>query len=157
MSNGIQAADMPAAMVAMARRLAEMPLDDALGECAAKLQEGFAANFQRAADSGGGAWPARKDPKPTHPLLQLTGALLASTQSGSPGNITTVDGRTLQTGVDKSVKLGGIPGAAVHQFGYPPRNIAQREYLYATDDVLVACAEVIGDEVVGRVFSQPKE
>ncbi len=149
----IQAADMPDAMAKLGRRLADAPLDESLGKVADRLQEGFADNFQRASDSGGGAWPARKDPSKTHPLLQLTGALLASTQSGSPGNITTIDGRTLQTGVDKSVDLGGIPGAGVHQFSYPSQNIPQREYLYATDDVLVECANILADDIVSEVLA----
>jgi len=143
MAPGIQAADMPDAMIAMAQRLESAPLDDALAQCAEELQEGFADNFQRAADSAGGAWPQRKDPTPTHPLLQLTGALLESTQTDTPS----IAGRMLQVGVDPSSGAGGVPFAAVHQFGSSSRNIAQREFIYATDDVLDACAEIIGDEV----------
>lgn len=153
MARDVQAAEMPDFMAETAGRLADAPLDDALERCVGELQAGFLENFNRAEDSEGGKWPARKDPGPRHPLLQLTGALLASTQSGFPGNVTTVDGRTLTTGVDKSVRLGGIPGAAVHQFGHPPRNIAKREYLYAAEDVLDACAKIIGDKVREKVFT----
>ena len=145
MPETILAVDMPNAMAAMAKALIDAPLDDALSDCAKVLQEGFVDNFQAARDSDGVAWPARKDPRPTHPLLILSSALLKSVQSDTPD----ISGRTLQVGVDPA---SGIPYAAVHQFGYPPRNIAQREYIHATDDVLVACAEIIGDEVAAEVF-----
>lgn len=144
MAEPIQAADMVQAMANLGRQLADAPLDEPLERVAARLQEGFADNFQRAADSEGSPWPARKDPVPQHPLLQLTGALLASVQSDTPD----IAGRTIHVGVDGSA---GIPYARVHQFGYPPRNIAQREYLYASEDVLAECAELIADGVVDTI------
>ncbi len=36
---------------------------------------------------------------------------------------------SLLVGVDKSGGIGGIPGAGVHNYGYPEKNIAQREFL----------------------------
>ena len=147
MAEPIQAADMVQAMANLGRQLADAPLDEPLERVAARLQEGFADNFQRTADSEGNPWPERKDKRPnapTHPLLQLTTALLKSVQSDTPD----VAGRTLHVGVDGSA---GIPYARVHQFGYPPRNIAQREYLYASEDVLAECAELIADGVVDTI------
>jgi hypothetical protein len=55
------------------------------------------------------------------------------------------DGTELRVGVDKGTKLGGIPGAAVHNFRYPPRNIAQREWAGIDEDHVGRCLEVIGE------------
>lgn len=147
----IAASKMSEFMDRAADQLESVSLKGPLTQCLDILGGGFEVNFHRAEDSRGGAWPARKDNKP-HPLLQETGALLGATQKGGAGNISQVEDRQLATGVDKSVDLGGIPGAAVSNFGYPPRNIPQREYLYATEDVLLQCQDVIANAVLTSCF-----
>lgn len=122
-------------LAAMHNRLESASLEGPLRDLLPILGQGFQANFAAAAGPGGSAWPPRKDSKP-HPLLNETGALLGATQEGGLGNVTLVGPRELATGVNKTVRKGGIPGAAVHNFGYPDRNIPQREYLYASEDTL---------------------
>lgn len=59
-------------------------------------------------------WPGRKDTK-SHPLLQKSGRLKNSIYVEE---------------IKDGVQVGSrVPYQAVHNFGYPPRNIPQRKYL----------------------------
>jgi len=140
----IQAEDMPAVMGDWARKLEGESLEESLRECVEIIQDGFEGNFGRQVDSHGVPWPPRKDDKP-HPLLHETGALIAATQEGQLSNVTIITGRGFSTGIDKQADAGGIRGAAVHNFGHDFGTFAvpQREYLYATEEVLASCGEVI--------------
>lgn len=137
----------------MSRRLQAVSLKTALENVAAILGESFQQNFSKKQGSTGSAWPARKDKK-THPLLQETGALLGATQTGGPGHVEQIGERDLAIGVNKGVKLGGIPGAAVHNFGYPDRNIPQREFLYASETTLDRAAAVLADGALETIFGK---
>lgn len=152
----IYAEDIAAEMSEMARRLSSETLAGPLAELVPILRTGFARNFQQQVDSRGGGWPARQDTDP-HPLLIETegpgaGALLAAATGEGPGAVEQVADRALAVGVDKGIDLGGIPGAAVHNFGYPTGHIPQREYLYASEDTLDACCESLADGALIVVF-----
>jgi len=136
----------------MNQRLATASLEDALRSCLPVLRAGEADNFSRAIDSDGNAWPPRKEVGDGHPLLNDTGALLAAATGTGPGAVDHVEPRELAFGVDKGVDLGGLPGAAVHQNGYPPFNIPQREWLYANEETLDKSAEEFADGAVVAVF-----
>jgi phage gpG-like protein len=147
----VRAEDMPQEMAEMAQRLIGESLEGCLrDEVLPTIREGFRENFARAAGPTGSQWPARKDKK-GHPLLQETGALLGATQ-GAAGQVAEVSERFLGVGVDKGVDLGGIPGAAVHNFSYPARNIPQREYLYASEDTLDRATELLADGAYTTIF-----
>jgi hypothetical protein len=66
--------------------------------------------------------------------------------------VSDVGPRELATGVNKGVREGGIPGAAVHKFGYPARNIPQREYLYASAATLDDAADALADGALTAIF-----
>lgn len=157
----ILAGDLPAELGEMHRRLVETDLDDPLLACAPVLQAGFGENFDRASSPDGTVWPARKSNRsrrtPTgaldEGLLDDTGALKAAATGEGAGGVVRVDGgRTLLVGVDKSVDLGGLGGAAVHNFGYSPQNIPQREYLAVSPGVLDACVDTFIDGAATIVF-----
>jgi hypothetical protein len=134
----------------MLQRMQQAPLTDVLQACVQPVRDGFAGNFQAQAGSDGAGWPARKDKLP-HPLLQESLALLGATQGGA-GKAEHVEPRKLQVGVNKGVKQGGIPGAAVHNFGYPARNIPQREFVYASETTLDQCQAIIADGAYSVFF-----
>lgn len=135
----------------MAARLMQASLSEPLRACLPLLRAGFGQNIERQQDSMGGAWPDRKDSQP-HPLLRETGALWAAASGNGPGSSEEVGARELTIIVDKSIDLGGLPGAAVHNFGYPAGNVPQREYLYAGEETLDRCGEALGESVLAIVF-----
>ncbi len=147
----IYADDIAAEMREIARRLTSETLAGPLAELVPILRAGFARNFQQQVDSQGGGWPARQDNEP-HPLLNETGSLLDAAAGDGPGAVDQVEDRALAVGVDKGTDLGGIPGAAVHNFGFPPMHIPQREYLYASEDTLDECCESLADGAYTIVF-----
>lgn len=135
----------------MARRLQSESLEGPLRGIIPTLADGFAGNFARFAGPDG-AWPSRKEIGDDHPLMidpKDDYDLLGATQPGGPGNVLDVGPRELQIGVSKD---SGHPGAAVHNFGYPARNIPQREYLYATGETLDRMAESFADGVYQVIF-----
>lgn len=130
-------------------------LEHPIAACKDRVMEGFYDNFQNERTPGAGRWPKRKRPKPDHPLLQKTGALMRAVIGAGAGHverITSLDGiAQLEIGVDKGVNQGGLPGAAVHNFGYPKKNIPQREYLALNNEAVKDCAGIMADVMV-RVF-----
>jgi len=111
------------------------------------LRQGIDQHFQQRATPGGMAWPQRKDKKP-HPLLEETGTLRsAATSKGAVGHVERVEGDTLTLGVDKTIDEGGLPGAAVHQYGYPEGNIPQRQYLGFSEETTDRSADVVADKL----------
>ncbi len=124
-----------------------------LDACRQPLREGLDDNFSRRGRADGSAWPARKDPGDGHPLLEETGALRAATTTeGAEGHIERIADGTLTMGVDRDAsKSGGIPGARVHQHGYPPRNIAEREFVAISAATADRCAEIAADRLAAEV------
>ena len=133
---------------AVEQRFERPPAREALAQCREPLLAGVSDNFTRSQSPRGTPWPERKDNKP-HPLLNLSGDLLAAaTQTGAPGHVDHLDETSLTIGVDKGV----IPYAGVHQFGYPEKNIPQREYLGANKQTIQECGAIIGRELLPDLF-----
>jgi phage gpG-like protein len=116
----------------------------------AQLLAGIAQNFSSASSPRNRRWPKRKTGG-DWPLLIKSGALRAAATGAGAGAISRATDRTLEVGVDMSVRLGGIPGAAAHNFGYPPRNLAQREFLGPRKENLEAIDELVIDYLLERM------
>ena len=129
--------------------------EEPLRECLPTLHQGYEDNFIRAEDSDGVPWPphapatvARMGP---HPLLIWHGPLIEAVRdTGNPGNITEIkdDGRTLETGVDTDV----VEYAATHQYGEGDGRIPQREYLYANEQTVDDCEDVLAEAARQDIF-----
>jgi len=153
MAKQVRAADMPAEMATMAQQFDAMQMPQAMDGVGLIVQAGIVGNFAEAVGPDGARWPARVDNLPHPELVDTTALAMAATGQG-PGVIKrVVGGNTIQVGVDKSVDLGGIPGAAVHNFGYPKKGIPQREWLYANATVLDDAAELIARDGVTEIFA----
>ena len=123
-------------------------LPDAFADVTDIIRRGIADNFSMEQTADGIGWPARKRIGDGHPLLDDTGALKAASLGEGPGAVERiVDGCELQLGVEK-IDLGGLPGAAVHQFGYPDKNIPQREYLAMSEATIDETVEAIADHLL---------
>lgn len=132
---------------------AESVLPEAVESCESLVIENIVDNFARESTPEGEAWPQRKDPGDGHPLLVETntedsGSLFVAATGQGAGSVRRMEDTTLVVGVDKSIKKGGIPGAAVHQFGYPERNIPQRRFLGIGERTKKECGERIGARVL---------
>jgi len=121
-----------------------------LEECRAHILVGMTEGFNQGRAPDGTAWPARKDPRKTHPLLTLSGALKAAAGSPATGHVERFEADALEIGVEK-VQQGGLPGAAVHQFGYAKRNIAARPYVGISEETATKCSAT-----VARMLGTPK-
>lgn len=120
-------------------------LGDVLSVATSEVRGAIGLNFADSSTPSGNAWPPRKDPRPNHPLLIKSGALLRAALGEGAGGSTRTGARDVELVIDKSVKEGGIPGAAVHNFGYPARNIAQREFFAPKDAVQDSIDETVMD------------
>ena len=117
------------------------------------LRMGIDDNFNNQATADGVSWPARKRIGDGHPLLDDTGALKAAAIGEGAGSVSrVVGGDELQIGVEK-IELGGLMGTAVHQYGYPERNIPQREYLSISDDTADQAADLVLDRIFEEIFA----
>lgn len=138
---------------AVEKTLREMPLNEPLADVRELVLESFAENFAESSSASGAAWPPRK-PRPDddgHPLLIETGALRAAAIGEGPGHVTRLDKREIEVGVDPSVKLGGIPGAKAHQFGYPDNNLPARPFHDPREEHLTKCDEILADYLLERL------
>lgn len=116
-----------------------------LKECREIVRGDVRKNFESESAPDGAAWPKRK-PNPHddgHPLLDDTGFLKAAALGVGPGGFDDVNNRRLDIGIDKSVDLGGIIAADVHDLGL--ENMPERHFFAATEEGLDRCGEVIGD------------
>jgi phage gpG-like protein len=142
------AADMEALLPKLEAAVPEM-----LRVCEPLVLENIVENFARQESPDGLAWPERKKVGDGHPLLVETnsegsGSLLAAATGQGGGHVSRIEGDTLVVGVDKAGGIGGIPGAGVHNYRYPEKNIPQREYLgigKATED---ECIDLIGERAM---------
>lgn len=116
--------------------------------------QAHAANFDNARSPDGQGWPARKVVGDGHPLLQETGALRAAATGSGSGYVESIQGQSAAFGVDKGVDAGGLPGAAAHNFGYPPGNLPQREFLGASEDFLLRMDDAIANGVGEILFGK---
>jgi phage gpG-like protein len=111
-------------------------LEEGLRRCLPIVKDGIRFNFDSATDPDGVGWPARSVQGDGHPLLVDTGQLR---DAATGGHIADVDGDTLRVGVDKGGGGGGIPGAAVHNYGFG--KIPKREYLGLREEFIEKCQE----------------
>jgi phage gpG-like protein len=125
----------------------------ALRACEQLVEEDVMEHFARQESPDGDPWPARKGEGDGHPLLvetntQGAGSLLAAATGQGGGHVSRIeDDDTLVYGVDKDGGIGGIPGAGVHNYGFPSRNIAQREFLGLDDQAAEGVGVVIADNL----------
>lgn len=122
------------------------PLDQVVEKVVEATQDAIGQNFATSSSPTGSPWPPRVDNLP-HPLLIKTGALLAAALNRGPGGSVRATGRAAELVIDKGTKLGGIPGAAAHNFGYPPRNLPQREFFAPRVEELPKVDEAALDEI----------
>ena len=159
----IEADNIMAEMQTIATAFRTASLATAMDEVGMIIQEGFLDNFSRESGPEGG-WQAIQPrgrsaarPGTTDTILADSGALLAAASGDHTASIRRVmDGnRTVEVGVDKSVKQGGIPGAAAHNFGFRYANstLPQREWLYATDTVLDKATKKLADLAMTVFFA----
>lgn len=144
MSEVIWLEDLPGHFQGIANELQSQPFDEELnGPIRDEVLKGHRDNFTSSATPDGASWPKRKRRGDGHPLLMETGALLQAATGGGPGHVTQVADNELLTGVDKSVDLGGIPGAGVHNFGYGA--VPKREFLGVPEKRLETIDELVAD------------
>lgn len=139
-------------MEALAVRL-EGAVPEMLQACEPLVLENIVENFARQESPDGVAWPDRKEVGDGHPLLVETqtegaGSLFAAAAGQAGGHVSRIEGDTLVIGVDKDGGIGGIPGAGVHNYGFPERNIPQREFLGIGEPTADLCCEVIADRAL---------
>ena len=92
-------------------------LTEPLEACKKPIGEGISGHFDSRSSPEGAAWKPRVFDAP-HPILEETGALRGAATGTGPGHVERIEnGNELVWGVDKEGGGGGIPGAAVHQFG----------------------------------------
>jgi len=118
---------------------------DALSACRNMVSDAIDSNFVNARTAAGEAWPPRKDPVPTHPLLILLGDLKEAATGGDVDRIE--DGHVLVFGVS----TGTIVYAGVQNFGWPERNIKPRPYMGISEAIVDQCADVIVDQKVAEL------
>lgn len=105
-------------------------------------------NFNSSATASGRDWKKRREIGDGHPLLMDTGTLLQAAVGGGAGHISEITADTLDTGVS----FDRVPYSRVHQYGYPPKNIPQREYLAISRETTDELAEIAADELLGVFF-----
>lgn len=110
-----------------------------------RVLEGIDELFSLAQSPDGESWPPRKEVGDGHALLIDTTALKSAATGVGAGSVKRVESDTLIVGVDKDTSLGGIPGAGVHNYGFPQRNIPQREFLGLNESAADDCANIIAD------------
>lgn len=130
------------------RRFVDAPIDAAMLKVADELRDGFSKNFDNRVTEDGTRWPPHAPLTVAlygpHPLLILTGHMFASvTTEGAADNITRHSHREVELGTETDY-------AITHQEGTP--RVPQREFLFATDEVLDKCGEIIGDAIMAEVF-----
>lgn len=137
-----------AEMTALPTNLEREGFRDALAACRAVILQDVAQHFGDQLSGDGSRWPPRKD-KLTHPLLILSSLLFQSSVGNAAGKVDRLEDRELELGIDKTA----VPYAGVHQFGYPKRNIPQRQYWWVSDDAIEECEGIIAEHLNDLLFS----
>lgn len=136
------------------RNLGAVDLTRPLGDCRDVVRESIRENFANQSAPDGTGWQPRK-PNPDddgHPLLDDTGFLKAAALGLGPGGFDDLSSKEMSIGIDKSVDLGGIPGAQAHDRGNPSTNLPQREFFSPNSEALDQCGEVLADFIEQAVF-----
>ena len=150
------AEEFAAEMEVLASRF-DQAVPEMLQACEPLVIENIIENFARQESPDGLAWPDRKEIGDGHPLLVETrtegaGSLFGAATGQAGGHVSRIEGNTLVVGVDKDGGIGGIPGAGVHNYGFPERNIPQREFLGIGENTMDACAELIADHCIKELL-----
>lgn len=129
-------------------------LGEALRECDVAILQGIEENFAGSQTARGGGWPARKDPKPQHPLLILTGELQAYATGGSgDAEITENELTRRLPGGSSGTSLAGVRR---HEFGdeviLGQSGILARPYFGISEATADRCADIIAD-VIAEQFN----
>lgn len=136
------------------RNLGAVDLTRPLGDCRDVVRDSIRENFANQSGPDGAAWQPRK-PNPDddgHPLLDDTGFLKAAALGLGPGGFDDLSSKEMSIGIDKSVDLGGIPGAQAHDRGNPSTNLPQRHFFAPNSEALDQCGEVLADFIEQAVF-----
>ena len=143
------------ALVSIANGISSVDYTPALEDCAQAIADQEREAFRTATSPAGKVWPplltkrkrtgvvaGSRGVRGNHPLVR-SGLLMAAASvkdASVPGAIRDYTPKSLEYGVDADI----IPYAAVHQFGYKPMNIPEREYLdinNATEQKVVTIVE----------------
>lgn len=130
----------------------------ALESCEMIIRASVEENFQTATTARGEAWPERKDPKPTHPLLILEGELMAAaTAKGAGASMTISDGKVLEISMDSGPTGTSRAGIRRHEFGdeeiMGKPGIRARPYFGVSSEAADACADTVADAVVEQLLA----
>lgn len=126
-------------------------LREPLADCQEIILEGVKENFTGSHSSTGYPWPARKDNKP-HPLLILTGELMAAATGGDGSIGRVLECTSLEIGVDMTAGKSGRPWAEIHQEG--GKRIPARSFLGFSEPVLAACEDVLTEYAIREFCGQ---
>ncbi|KKN80767.1 hypothetical protein LCGC14_0325730 [marine sediment metagenome] len=141
---------------------------EALERCDVVLQAGIEDNFRQSRTARGEAWPLRKDPKPTHPLLIMDGDLLVAAIY-SVGTVS--DGKVLTKIMPEGPTGTSRAGIRRHEFGDATRRqnlsaalriyagdkevgspgILARPYFGVSEESADKCAEIVADALIEQV------
>lgn len=121
----------------------------ALKECDRIITVSVETNFLASETARGEAWPERKDPGPTHPLLILEGDLVAAAITGD-GVIT--DGKVLTRTMPEGPTGTSLAGIRRHEFGdeeiMGKPGILARPYFGVSSAAADKCADTVADALV---------
>lgn len=130
-------------------------LTDAMEECEPILLAGVDGNFDRRGDASGQPWPARKDPGPRHPLLELTGALRRAA-TGGDGVASEIADDSLTLRLRQGPSGTSRAGIRRHEFGDAAvmgrPGILPRPYFGVSEETADDVADVIADAVAEAIL-----
>ena len=130
-------------------------LTAAFEQCEPILLAGVQRNFDERRDASGKPWPARKDSRPRHPLLELSGELrrAATSRAGLDSELSdatlTLRMKTGQSGTSRA-------GIRRHEFGDDVAmgrpGILSRPYFGVSEDTADDVADLIADAVAEAIL-----
>lgn len=130
-------------------------LTDAMEACEPILLEGVDENFDTRSDGSGKPWPARKDPGPRHPLLELTGSLrrAATDRNGVDSEIAE---DTLTLTMQQGPSGTSRAGIRRHEFGDAAvmgrPGILPRPYFGVSEETADDMADIIAEAVAEAIL-----
>lgn len=150
MPEAIEAAHAPDAFWHMATAMIEGPYTPVLHSCITVARQAIRDNFTSSATPDNADWPPRKIEGDGHRLLMDTGALMQAAVGTGTGAMMEVGTHEASTGVSGAA----IPYAAAHNYGYPERNLPQREFLGADGESIDDMADLIADYVIDELLAK---
>jgi len=141
------ATDMPTVMARLADDLLTANYGLAFEKCAPIVEEGITTNFATSSTPDGTPWPPRKDPKPKHPLLILSGKMLGAAGVGA-GHVLTIDEQSLAWGIDLNV----VKYARAQDRGNPKRNLPARHFMGISEQFKDRCEATFGSATFDLIY-----